>query len=75
MFAGIIKNTDFKALTDKVDTDLAKIQPIAKAPKVLFIYARGAGTLMVAGKNTLLRRLLLWLADKMPLLNLMTSNL
>lgn len=50
--AGIIKNTDFKALTDKVDTDLAKIQPIAKAPKVLFIYARGAGTLMVAGKNT-----------------------
>lgn len=50
--AGIIKNTDFKALTDKVDADLAKIQPIAKAPKVLFIYARGAGTLMVAGKNT-----------------------
>lgn len=50
--AGIIKNTDFKALTDKVDADLAKTQPIAKAPKVLFIYARGAGTLMVAGKNT-----------------------
>ncbi|WP_343622812.1 heme/hemin ABC transporter substrate-binding protein [Flavobacterium lindanitolerans] len=50
--AGIIKNTDFKALTDKIDADLAKIQPIAKAPKVLFIYARGAGTLMVAGKNT-----------------------
>lgn len=50
--AGIIKNTDFKALTDKIDADLAKVQPIAKAPKVLFIYARGAGTLMVAGKNT-----------------------
>lgn len=50
--AGIIKNTDFKALTDKVDADLAKVQPITKAPKVLFIYARGAGTLMVAGKNT-----------------------
>ncbi|PKW28957.1 heme/hemin ABC transporter substrate-binding protein [Flavobacterium lindanitolerans] len=50
--AGIIKNTDFKALTDKIDADLAKTQPIAKAPKVLFIYARGAGTLMVAGKNT-----------------------
>jgi len=50
--AGIIKNSDFKALTDKVDADLAKVQPIAKAPKVLFIYARGAGTLMVAGKNT-----------------------
>lgn len=50
--AGIIKNSDFKALTDKIDADLAKVQPIAKAPKVLFIYARGAGTLMVAGKNT-----------------------
>lgn len=50
--AGILKSTDFKALTDKIDADLAKVQPIAKAPKVLFIYARGAGTLMVGGKNT-----------------------
>ncbi|WDO13758.1 ABC transporter substrate-binding protein [Flavobacterium sp. WW92] len=50
--AGILKTTDFKALTDKIDADLANVQPIAKAPKVLFIYARGAGTLMVSGKNT-----------------------
>lgn len=50
--AGVLKHADFKALTDKVDTDLAKVQPITKAPKVLFIYARGAGTLMVAGTNT-----------------------
>lgn len=50
--AGILKTADFKALTDKIDADLAKVQPIAKAPKVLFIYARGAGTLMVSGKNT-----------------------
>ncbi len=50
--AGILKHADFKALTDKIDADLAKVQPIAKAPKVLFIYARGAGTLMVAGTNT-----------------------
>lgn len=50
--AGILKSADFKALTDKIDADLAKVQPIAKAPKVLFIYARGAGTLMVGGKNT-----------------------
>lgn len=50
--AGVLKHADFKALTDKIDADLAKVQPIAKAPKVLFIYARGAGTLMVAGKNT-----------------------
>jgi len=50
--AGILKTADFKALTDKIDADLANVQPIAKAPKVLFIYARGAGTLMVSGKNT-----------------------
>lgn len=50
--ASILKHADFKALTDKIDTDLAKVQPIEKAPKVLFIYARGAGTLMVAGTNT-----------------------
>jgi len=50
--AGILKTADFKALTDKIDADLAKVQQIAKAPKVLFIYARGAGTLMVSGKNT-----------------------
>lgn len=50
--ASVLKHADFKALTDKIDADLAKVQPIAKAPKVLFIYARGAGTLMVAGTNT-----------------------
>lgn len=50
--AGVLKHADFKALTDKIDADLATVQPIAKTPKVLFIYARGAGTLMVAGTNT-----------------------
>lgn len=50
--AGVLKNNDFKKLQEKIDTDLAKVQKIEKAPKVLFIYARGAGTLMVAGKNT-----------------------
>ncbi len=50
--AGVLKHEDFKSINDKIDADLQKVQPIAKAPKVLFIYARGAGTLMVAGKNT-----------------------
>lgn len=49
--AGVLKHTDIKALTDKIDADLAKVQPIAKAPKVLFIYARG-NVCMVAGTNT-----------------------
>ncbi|NBL65058.1 ABC transporter substrate-binding protein [Flavobacterium sp. NST-5] len=50
--AGVLKHENFKSITEKIDADLQKIQPIEKAPKILFIYARGAGTLMVAGKNT-----------------------
>ncbi|RPD45381.1 hemin ABC transporter substrate-binding protein [Hymenobacter sediminis] len=40
------------AVTAKLDADLAKVKKPAAAPKVLFIYARGAGTLMVAGQGT-----------------------
>ncbi len=50
--AGVLNHADYKALQDKIDADLKNVKPLAKAPKVLFIYARGAGTLMVAGKNT-----------------------
>jgi len=41
-----------KAITDRIDQDLATAVKPATTPKVLFIYARGAGTLMVAGDNT-----------------------
>lgn len=44
-------NNDYQKLNDKIDSDIKQIQPIAKKPKVLFIYARG-NMLMVAGKNT-----------------------
>jgi len=40
------------ALNKKLDADLTKVQKPAKAPKVLFVYARGAGTMMVAGQGT-----------------------
>lgn len=50
--AGIMKHEDYKALEDKIDADLKNVKPVAKAPKVLFIYARGANMLMVSGKNT-----------------------
>lgn len=50
--AKALKHEDYSALTNKIDEDLKAVKPLAKAPKVLFIYARGAGTLMVAGKNT-----------------------
>ena len=49
--AKALGNTDYQKLNDKIDADVKQIQPIAKKPKVLFIYARG-NMLMVAGKNT-----------------------
>ncbi|SDI41101.1 iron complex transport system substrate-binding protein [Chryseobacterium taeanense] len=49
--AQAIGNTDYQKLNDKIDADLKQVQPIAKKPKVLFIYARG-NMLMVSGKNT-----------------------
>jgi len=50
--AQALGNNNYQSLWDKIDADIAKLQPISQKPKVLFIYARGAGTLMVAGKNT-----------------------
>jgi iron complex transport system substrate-binding protein len=38
-------------LTKQIDAPLAKLGKLPNAPKVLFIYARGAGNLMVAGKQ------------------------
>lgn len=49
--AKAVGNTEYQKLNDKIDADLKQVQPIAKKPKVLFIYARG-NMLMVAGKNT-----------------------
>lgn len=36
----------------KIDADMEQVQAFTTPPKVLFIYARGAGTLMVAGQGT-----------------------
>ncbi len=49
--AKALGNSDYQKLNDKIDADLQQIQPIAKKPKVLFIYARG-NMMMVSGKNT-----------------------
>jgi iron complex transport system substrate-binding protein len=49
------------AMIKKLDTDLAaaaKLSKNAAKPKVLFIYARGAGTMMVAGDNTALDKII-----------------
>ena len=50
--AKTLNNTSFKELQDKTDADLANVASLDKEAKVLFIYARGAGTLMVAGAKT-----------------------
>lgn len=39
-------------LIDRLEADLALVKPLQPAPRALFIYARGAGTLMVAGEGT-----------------------
>lgn len=49
--ATALGDKDYQTLYTKIDEGLAKLHPIAKKPKVLFIYARG-NNLMVAGKNT-----------------------
>ncbi|MBI35497.1 MAG: hemin ABC transporter substrate-binding protein [Flavobacteriales bacterium] len=35
-----------------IDQSINKLEAFEQSPKVLFIYARGAGTILVAGKNT-----------------------
>lgn len=50
--AAALNHKDFKALQDKIDADLKNVKPIANAPKVLFIYARGANMLLVSGTGT-----------------------
>lgn len=47
-----------EALISKIDTDRQGVQPLPTAPKVLFIYARGAGTLMVAGTGTAMHHMI-----------------
>ncbi|MEL1246113.1 ABC transporter substrate-binding protein [Flavobacterium sp. DGU11] len=43
---------DIKPIQDKIDTDRSGLVAFKKAPKVLFIYARGANMLMVSGTGT-----------------------
>lgn len=47
------------ALLRKLDADLAKAHKSTRPQKVLFIYARGAGTLMVAGRNTPVEKMIM----------------
>ena len=53
-----LHKTDYEAINTKIDTDLKALKPLATKPKVLFIYSRGAGNLMVAGKNTPMEKII-----------------
>lgn len=50
--ATVLQSDNAQKLKDKIDADLAKVKELDKTQKVLFIYARGAGMMMVGGINT-----------------------
>lgn len=50
--AHYLKKDNVQPILDNIDKQIATVKPFDKKPKVLFIYARGAGNLMVAGKET-----------------------
>jgi len=50
--------TEAHQLTVAMEEGLAAVEPPRPAPKVLFIYARGAGTLLVAGEGTPIQALI-----------------
>src|SRR5690606_706267 len=56
--AQFIGDDHAQSLQEKVDAELSKVHPFATKPKVLFIYARGAGTMMVAGDNTPMEKII-----------------
>ena len=50
--AASLNKENFQPMIDNMNAKLEKVVPFETKPKVLFIYARGAGNMMVAGQNT-----------------------
>lgn len=55
--AEVLKISETGALKTKIDEQLSEVEKIQHPPKVLFIYARGPGTMMVAGNNTPMKKI------------------
>lgn len=55
---GIGKKEKAADIIAQIDKDLQQVTPLSSKPKVLFIYARGAGTLMVAGDGTQMKTMI-----------------
>ncbi len=53
-----LNKDNYQPIIDDINTKIQKLTPLDKKPKVLFIYARGAGNLMVAGKDTPLEKMI-----------------
>ncbi|GAB3634579.1 hemin ABC transporter substrate-binding protein [Hymenobacter arcticus] len=51
-------SAEVPALLKKLDAQLTQVHKPTKAPKVLFIYARGTGTMMVAGAGTQVEKII-----------------
>lgn len=47
-----LKKDNYQPLLDNISNKMTNVKAFDKKPKVLFIYARGAGNLMVAGAGT-----------------------
>lgn len=47
-----------KEINTQIDAGIRQVKALPKKPKVLFVYARGAGTLMVAGEHTPLEKMI-----------------
>lgn len=56
--ANQLNKQDYQSLIHHIDSQLKAVKPFEKKPKILFIYARGAGNLMVAGKETPLHNMI-----------------
>jgi len=55
LIKAVAKDLDAKApkkLTQNIENKLNSLSTFSDTPKVMFVYARGAGTLLVAGKET-----------------------
>ncbi|MBX2983459.1 MAG: ABC transporter substrate-binding protein [Flavobacteriales bacterium] len=52
------RTVESRKIVDAIEEGLAAVVPLQPAPKVLFIYARGAGTLLVAGEGTPIQALI-----------------
>ncbi|WP_068597448.1 hemin ABC transporter substrate-binding protein [Vaginella massiliensis] len=53
-----LNDDHYEKYLSEIDQKLQQVTPLAQKPKVLFIYARGAGTLMIAGKNTPIKNII-----------------